>query len=253
MPHRFFLSPTLLTSERVSFPPEIAHQILHVLRLRPGQTVIALDNLGSQYQLELDQVDHSAVTAQRVSAGPAAHEPRTALNLLLCLTQREKFEWILQKATEIGVQAITPVLSARSLVQDAADVSKKAPRWEKILQEAAEQCGRGRIPVLNPPARFAAALSSVQACDLRLIPWEAETTLSLRQAMQSSPPPLASIALLIGPEGGFSAEEVNAARAAGFQAVTLGPRILRMETAAIVAVALTLYKSGDLDTPPSSV
>jgi 16S rRNA (uracil1498-N3)-methyltransferase len=172
---------------------------------------------------------------------PAQGEPPCRLALYLCLAQREKFEWMLQKCTETGASTFIPVISSRSLVQDLTETNKKSARWEKILKEAAEQSGRGRIPELKPAKSLAQAARQGQG--KRIIFWEQERSTGLRQALsdvsQINPP---EISLLVGPEGGFSDEEVQLAVQAGWQPVSLGRRILRMETAAIVATALVIYE-----------
>jgi 16S rRNA (uracil1498-N3)-methyltransferase len=243
--HRFFLPPSSIQSQAVTFPADTAHQVLSVLRLKPGQRVTVLDNLGSQFEVELSQVERGEVTGTVISVQPAAGEPRLHLAMYLCLSQREKFEWMLQKCTEVGAAEFIPVISSRTLVQDREEkqdrAARKQERLERILREAAEQSHRGRIPSLSPALRFDAALADARRHPLRLIPWEQEAALSLRDALHSAPPP-SSAAVLIGPEGGFSESEVSAARAVGFLPVTLGPRILRMETAAIVSAALLLHE-----------
>ena len=148
---------------------------------------------------------------------------------------------MLQKCTETGAATFIPVISSRSLVQDVAETNKKTTRWEKIIQEAAEQSGRGRIPELKPAASLAQAVLQGQGKKIML--WEQERSTTLRQALSGVPANhSAEIALLVGPEGGFSEEEVQLSRKSGWQPVSLGPRILRMETAAIVATALVIYE-----------
>jgi 16S rRNA (uracil1498-N3)-methyltransferase len=241
--HHFFLSPELLQTETITFPPDIARQMARVLRLSPGDRVVALDGLGSAHTVELVQVEREGVHGQVVAVHPAGGEAAARITLYLALTGREKFEWMLQKCTEVGAAAFVPVISSRSLVQDGRDAAKKLERWERIVREAAEQSRRGILPPVHLPLAFGAALQRAQPDALRLIPWEGEHSLTLRAALapfKAAPAP--TIAVFIGPEGGFSEAEIEAARAAGVQPVTLGERILRMETAAVVAAALVLYE-----------
>lgn len=242
MSHRFFLPPELLKTSEILFPQETARQIARVLRLKPGARVIALDNNGQQAEIELTAVSADSVEGRVLGISAAAGEPRARLTLYLGLTQREKFEWMLQKCTEVGAAAFVPLVTQRSLVQDGREVERKRDRWEAILREAAEQCGRGRIPELRPAQTWTAALRSIAAdYDLALAAWEGEHALRLRdavRALKNQPNP--RLAVLIGPEGGLSEEEINTAYAAGVRAVSLGDRILRMETAAVVAAALAL-------------
>jgi 16S rRNA (uracil1498-N3)-methyltransferase len=254
MPHRFFLPPENFRIQQVQFPQTTAHQIQRVLRLAPGDLVIVLDNLGSQYSVRLEKVSMQEVSGLVLKQEPVTGEPVSRLTLLLALTQREKFEWMLQKCTELGAAAFMPLVTSRSLVQDKIETSHKHTRWETILREAAEQSGRGRIPVLFPPVDFQQALQFVTESrrthpDPAWILWEAEREDSLKAALRTAQMslPLHPF-LLVGPEGGFSPQEVQAASLAGFQPVSLGKRILRMETAAIAATTLVLYELGELET-----
>lgn len=243
--HRFFISPESFSSSEVTFPAEKARQIARVLRLKPGMQVWALDGRGMEARVELTQVEARKVRGQIIAQQPALGEPRVELSMYLCLTQREKFEWMLQKCTEVGAGSFVPVISSRSLVQSTAETEHKRERWERILQEAAEQCGRGKIPQLQAALNFQQALKAAQQSGARcILPWEEERSCSLQQALGGEKP--ACVALLIGPEGGFSEEEAAAAVDTGFQLATLGRRILRAETAAVVAAALTLYELGEM-------
>ena len=239
--HRFFLPPEAFQADTVRFPAETAHQIRRVLRLGAGAEVLALDNQGWQYRVQLAGDDLGHVIRREAAAG----EPALHLTLFLALTQREKFEWALQKCTEAGVSAFVPFVSTRSLVQDAQDAHKKLPRWQKIVQEAAEQSGRGRIPPVAAPLPWAGALQSAQAASLRWIAWEEEQQTGLRTALRGlSPVPGQTAAVFIGPEGGFTPAEVEQAHQSGCQPLSLGPRILRMETAALAAAVLLVYELG---------
>jgi 16S rRNA (uracil1498-N3)-methyltransferase len=247
----FFLPAGCFENDQVTFPPETAHQLYHVLRMQPGATLVALDNQGSQFLVELEQVEPTRAFGRIVFRFLAEGEPWVRLALYICLAQREKFEWILQKCTEAGAASFTPVVSSRSRVQDRADVDKKRVRWEKIVREAAEQCERGRLPELWPALPFVAACRQAsQENRLVLIPWEGERfspePRSLRQALTGLPGkaensgPAPRVALIIGPEGGFSDEEVSMARQHWIVPVSLGRRVLRMETAAIIATAIVV-------------
>jgi 16S rRNA (uracil1498-N3)-methyltransferase len=244
--HRFFLSPSSIQAGVVHFTEPISRQMVQVLRLKPDALVTVLDGQGREYQVRLTDLSAQASEGQIESERQASGEPETLLTLYLCLTQREKFEWMLQKCTEVGASRFVPVISSRSLVQDARDVISKYDRWQRILQEAAEQSYRGKVPVLESPLRLEEAVNlAKQTGACCIIPWEEEKTLSLQQALKMRP--AREVILLIGPEGGFSQEEVASAQAANFLSVTLGNRILRMETAAVVASALVLYELGEMN------
>ena len=238
--HRFFLPPDAFQDEIIIFPTETAQQIQRVLRLLNGEKVTALDNLGWQYSVELTEVSRGQVSGRVLGKSCVLSEPPVHLSMYLCLTQREKFEWMLQKCTEVGAAEFTPVLSSRSLVQDKHAYENKHSRWERIIQEAAEQSGRGKIPRLNLPLDYATAVETAKAKnDICLVAWEEENTLRLPDVLHGMSAG-ANLALLIGPEGGLTAEEVNQAVHTGWKVVSLGPRILRMETAAVVSAALVI-------------
>lgn len=237
--HRFFVPSTSIQANQVFFPPEISHQICRVLRLRPGQRVIVLDGAGNEYEAEISSLESHAVQADICSRGTLPVTPTIQLNLYVSLTQREKFEWMLQKCCEAGVSSFIPFISSRTLVQDEANIQSRLPRWQKILQEAAEQCGRRDIPTIHAPLRWQGVLQSASQAPCALLAWEREQATTLKQALHARP---TQIAALIGPEGGFSIEEVQQAQQSGIQLVTLGPRTLRMETAALVLAALVMYE-----------
>jgi 16S rRNA (uracil1498-N3)-methyltransferase len=236
--HRFFVAPEQIEGERVVLRGEQAQQMVQVLRMQVGDEVVVLDGLGWAYGVRLTAVARSEVTAVVLTKEVAGGEPPIELTLYMALLKRDKFEWVLQKGTEVGVTRFVPLVTQRSLVQDMAMKANKRDRWQKIITEAAEQARRGRVPTLDEPMTLAAALAGC-VTECALIPWEEETAVSLRNALQHIKPN--SVALFIGPEGGWAAAEIEQAQGAGVQSVTLGQRILRTETAAIVAAALTLF------------
>lgn len=150
----------------------------------------------------------------------------------------------MQKGTEVGVSAFQPFISRRTLAQKPESAQKHHARWATILREAAEQSKRGRIPELFSPVNLKDAFKAAVSFDLVLAAWEDETTQDLKAALGNKP--ISSIGLFCGPEGGFDPAEVNLMRAAGVQFFSLGKRILRMETAAILAPALALYQLGEM-------
>ena len=250
--HRFFIPPEWFSGNEVIFKDPVSHQINRVLRIRSGQHVIVLDNRGGEFEVELIENGPSS-KGKIIEKRDIPVEPGCKISLYLALTQREKFEWMLQKCTEVGAGIFIPIITSRSLVNSAQNKGKigqgqKQERWEHIVQEAAEQSGRGLIPQVRLPTSYEDALLAARSeNDLVLIPYEGEAQLRLADAIQgnASKHKLFSIALFIGPEGGFSDEEVKQARAGGGLTVTLGRRILRMETAAVVATAITLDTLGE--------
>ncbi|NPV75575.1 MAG: 16S rRNA (uracil(1498)-N(3))-methyltransferase [Anaerolineae bacterium] len=247
--HRFFIPQACLNGDFVRFPAHVSRQMERVLRLKPGQSVAVVCpevNEHVEYRVELVEVAAGNVTGVVRMVEPLHSEPDVKLTLYLSLAQREKFEWMLQKCTEAGAAGFVPTISARSLVQEGSETEKKLERWKKILQEAAEQSGRGRIPGLSPSLRFDKALTEAgNRNDLILLAWEGEKDRALRQVRQrfndtDSWPE--RIAIFIGPEGGFTDQEAAQAVSSGAIPFSLGARILRMETAAVAATVLVLYE-----------
>jgi 16S rRNA (uracil1498-N3)-methyltransferase len=245
--HRFFVPGSGFQGGDVRLGSEQAHQICHVLRLRPGDAIIVLDDSGAEYDVTLTTVGlpgtRGRVTAQR----PARGEPETKITLFQSLLTRKKFEWVLQKGTEVGVSRFVPVVTRRSIARAEPLEEKKLVRWENILTEAAEQSHRGRIPQLGRPVTYKEAVLSLVEFDVSLVAAPCREPASLKNAVRSCRRTASSIALLIGPEGGFTEDEVNLACENGAVQVDLGPRILRTETAAVVASALILYELGQME------
>ncbi len=235
--HRF------LTTERhddeVEFSPEQAKQIRRVLRLRPGDRVCAFDGVTPiDLVVELTE-DGTGRIVDRCSQAP---EPRTQLTAYPALLQRDKFESVLQKLTEVGVGSIVPVLTARGLVREPPDAGR-LERWRTIVREATEQSGRGRVPLLQAAAPFKRAIGEATRKGTAIVAYEEEHHGTINDALGNAGE---QVAIFVGPEGGYTHEEAEAARKAGAKLVTLGPRILRTETASPVLSALVLYERGDL-------
>lgn len=245
--NRFFVESSSIQDDKITITGPQCRQIHRVLRLRPGDGIVALDNTGWQYRVALKGVSERAVHGTIEDKSPVTTEPRTQINLYQSLIRPAKFEYVLQKGTELGMRAFIPVVSERCLVNiAAADKEAKLIRWRHITREAAEQSGRGLLPLLHPPMPLDAAFA--QSKGLSLLPWEGERALGIGAALRTHPEegePL-MVNLFIGPEGGFTEAEVDSARRQGILPVSLGPRILRAETAGLVAAAAILYERGDL-------
>ena len=238
--HHFFVPSDAIIGESVSFPELTGRQIQRVLRLNAGDTVVVLDNSGKMYETQLS-FDGQKVTGRVTSITEADTEPSVKIRLMACVSQREKYEWILQKGTELGVTEFLPVISQRTLVQKISAIDKKRSRWETIIQEAAEQSHRAKLPVLLSALELNNLLEQVdpQACNL--VAHTDQLMKPLKTVLGDNEKPIFS--LLVGPEGGFTKVEVAAAIKAGYQSVSLGKRILRMETAALAFVNSVLFYS----------
>jgi 16S rRNA (uracil1498-N3)-methyltransferase len=238
---RLFVPPDQLTGETVVLADEAHRHIGRVLRLRAGDAVTVFDGAGTEIDAVIDTTDARSTTLRLGARRASAPIGRPVL-LLQAIPKGERMDLLVQKTTELGVARICPVVTARTVVQPGR--ANRVRRWRLIAQEAARQCGRAELPVIDEPRGFEEALAATPAETARFFLWEQERTLPLRQALRGDEP---AIALLVGAEGGFSMEEAAAAAAAGFRAVGLGPRVLRSETAAIVAVTLAQAALGQLD------
>ena len=237
--HHFFVPASAISGDHVEFPEQTGRQIQRVLRLVEGDTVMVLDNSGWMYETGL-AFQEQLVRGRIIRKFEADTEPSVKICLMACVSQREKYEWILQKGTELGVTEFLPVISQRTLVQKAGQIEKKRLRWELILKEAAEQSHRGKLPILLPVKQFEDCLSGVDEDTCNLIAHTSDAGLLRSELNQYSGN---RYNLLIGPEGGFTETEMEQALEAGFHVISLGKRILRMETAALALVNAVIYHS----------
>ncbi len=245
--HRFFVPPDCIQGDAVALPGDVARQLARVLRARPGDQVIVLDSSGWEYQVTLTRVDAGLATGTVTGRQASQGEPQVRVTLYLGVLKGDKLELVLQKCTELGVAAFVPVFCARSVPRDRQGqwAEGRYPRWRKIIAEAAEQSRRGLLPSLEAPLEFQQACDTCQG--LGLVPWEEERTTGLRAALVGWRKGGGPIGIFIGPEGGFTREEVDYARARGIVPVSLGRRILRAETASIAAVAAIMYDLGEME------
>jgi 16S rRNA (uracil1498-N3)-methyltransferase len=235
--HHFFVPSEWIEGDRINFRDDVARQMKNVLRIRTGEKVVALDNLGNEFLVEIEGGQQD-LNGKILSKMKNEGEPSIHLALLFALAQREKVEWILQKGTEIGVSRFIPLVTERSLVREMSSVESKMERWKSILKEAAEQSGRGIIPELENPMSFSKGLELCKQLDLGLIAWEQEKDKGLKEVLHNRE--FQKIGVLVGPEGGFTEAEQQQAVAKGWKSISLGQRTLRMETASLVASALII-------------
>lgn len=246
--YRFFVPPASLEGGAFALEDaDLAHQIGAVLRLRPGDRVLLLDNSGAEHSVRLTAVERRRLAGEIERSAEAQTEPRLDLTLYAPLIRAERFEWLLQKGTELGVRRFVPLLCARTSAAEAEVGARKHERWGRILREAAEQSRRARLPALLPPARFADACAQALGHGLALLLWEHSGAAPLRQTLRALPAAPPGAALLSGPEGGLTDDERTAAQTCGIIPVTLGRRTLRAETAPLVAASALLYELGDLE------
>jgi 16S rRNA (uracil1498-N3)-methyltransferase len=236
---RVFVPSERLVGEKVVLDGEPHRHLARVLRLQPGDTVQVFDGGGTEIEARVLAVGTRTI---ELALGPrrAVAIAPVSITLLQAVPKADRMDLIVQKATELGVAAIVPVLAGRSVAKPGA---ARARRWQTIAQEAARQSGRADVPAVSEPVPLADAVARAPEGG-RFVLWEEEHGQSLRRALDGS---ARAITLLIGPEGGLAVAEVVEARSHGFHPVGLGPRILRVETATIVALALVQAAAGGLD------
>lgn len=244
--HRFFAAGAAEVGQTVSFSGEESAHAARVLRLTAGATVEVTDpESGSRFLAKLTEVSAEAVHAELIQP-IAANEPPVEVTLFMGIPKADKLDFAVQKATELGAVRVVPVRMERSVAKiDRKDAPKKAERMRKIAAEAVKQCGRARTPEICEAMDFVPAMQLFGKCDVAMMPWEDARGLHMRDVYEEHPQ-AASIGIWIGPEGGISVQEAEKLTAAGALAVTLGPRILRTETAAVASITAAMQLWGDL-------
>lgn len=245
--HRFFASPASLAQDPITLQGDLARQLSRVLRFRPGEHIVLLDDTGWAYEVELTAVSPSQCTARHVTRWQPQTEPTLRLLLYQALTRETKFDWVLQKGTELGVAAFVPLLASRSLIHSAAQISPaRLDRWFHIVTEAAEQSGRARRPAILPVRTCRQACEDLAPHAVGWIASPQPEAQPLGQVLRSLTTRPAEVHLFIGPEGGFTDEELETAARFGVRPISLGPRILRTETAGLAASAAIFYALGEM-------
>jgi 16S rRNA (uracil1498-N3)-methyltransferase len=243
---RFLVPPEAVSQERLRLSGEEAAHLRRVLRLGPGARITAFDGVGHEYAAVVERFEANGVVCRILHHRQTQPERSVHIVLGQGLPRALKLEWVIQKTTELGVAEIVPLLTER-VVPQLRDrvVAQKHARWEKVAREACKQCGRSTIPRVWPLTMLDDFFASFQSAELRLLLWEGEHGRRLRQVLPADDR-LASVAVVVGPEGGFTLPEVARGEAYGFLPVGLGWRILRTETAGLVVAALLQHRYGDL-------
>ena len=241
--HSFFIEAP--SNDVAALPPEEARHALKVLRLRPGDEVCALDGAGRRWRGQIGETSGNRVSVNLLEPLPDNEAP-VRVTVYEGLPKADKLDFIAQKLTELGASALVPLRMDRCVVKlDGRDGEKRRERLDRIAREAAKQCGRGLPLCVSVPMDWNDALRAMAGHDLLLIPWEEAGGTRMKDVCAMKPG-ARDIGIVIGPEGGIAPAEVEAMVAAGGRTVTLGPRILRTETAAVVAAALAMQLWGDL-------
>jgi 16S rRNA (uracil1498-N3)-methyltransferase len=243
---RFFARPEDVGEHELRLRGDEANHLARVLRLRPGAQVVVFNGRGHEYTAMVERLEPDGVVCRILRQAKVQLAQTVSITLGQGLPKAEKFAWLIQKTTELGVSEIVPLITERVVPQlSTHQAATKLARWEKLAREACKQSGRATVPRLWPPTPLQTFFTSFQGSDLKLVLWEGEKTRPLSTILAASER-VASVAVVIGPEGGLTLQEVAHAEAYGFLAVGLGQRILRTETAGLVAVALLQYQIGDL-------
>ncbi len=245
---KFFVEPSQIKEDYVLIEGQNLNHIKNVLRLEIQDSITINDRQGNDYKCIIDAITHEHIHASILSKHLSDTEPAVDVTLFQPLIKGEKMEWVIQKAVELGVHRIITLDTERCVVklEGAKKIQSKVERWNKIAESAAKQSGRGAIPEVVAPMSFKQAVDSVQATHTpAIIPYEKARGTSLRQVLQQEAHKC--FALFIGPEGGFTEGEIDYAVAHGVQAVTLGRRILRSETASIATLTNIMYEMGEME------
>lgn len=237
--HRLFTDQPLRSGQLVTLREEAAHYLTRVLRVSPGQAVLVFNGDGSDYAAEVSRIGRAAVGLQLGDRRPACAESPLHITLVQAVSRGERMDWTLQKATELGVSAFQPVFTARTEVRIPPDkLEQRMRHWRQVTISACEQSGRARLPELSLP--------------IDVLDWAQRASAATRIMLVPGAEPLARLAsgptvqLLIGPEGGLDDREVTYLRGQGIVAASLGPRILRTETAGPAAIAVMQVLAGDM-------
>lgn len=243
MPRFFVSAPLQVGSQTVLDGEQAAHA--KVLRLSPGDSVTLCDGQGLDAQCSVASVSAGQLVLDIIAVEPSVSEPKLQCSIYMGFPKADKFEHVVQKATELGAYELVVFPCSRSVSRpDAKSLAKKLERWQKIAASAAEQSGRGRIPQVLALDSFEAAVQRAAQAELSVLFYENERTLSMRAAVEKHH--FLSASLMTGPEGGLTDEEVRRAQEAGMEVCSLGPRILRCETAPLCALSALMYAADEL-------
>ena len=235
---KFFVDKCQIFGDNITVTGTDVNHISRVLRMHEGEDIKICDKEGTDYFCEIDKIGKEEVVCKVLRSEPCPAEPSVKVTLYQCIPKSGKMDSIIQKAVELGVYEIVPVLSKRCVAK-----GEKGDRWQKISYEAAKQCGRGIIPIVHPALTFNDAVKSLTDKDLALFPYEEATDGSLRNI----PTDVKSVGIIIGPEGGFDKGEVEKGKELGAKIITLGKRILRTETAGSTVISIVMSILGEME------
>lgn len=247
MPRFFIDAPLPPSADKTLLTGEDARHLMFSLRAKVGEAVELCDPDGTVYAAQIAAFSADSVKLAVSSRALGAHEPPVAVTLYQALPKGDKFDDVVQKAVELGVKTVVPVQSARCVSRpDAKTLEKKRERWQKIARAAAMQSERDALPTVNPCVSFETALDEIASADLGFVCYERAPHEPLSSILESrkASSPVRSVAFFIGPEGGIADAEAEAAKSLGLPLASLGPRILRTETAPLAVLAAVMYAFG---------
>lgn len=240
--YRFFVEPSQIEGNRIHITGQDVHHISHVLRCKSGEQIAVSNGDRREYTCYIEEIREDEVLAHVMYSQETDMELPCRVYLFQGLAKGEKMEWIIQKAVELGAWEIIPVASSRCVVRyDDKKAAKKVVRWQQISESAAKQSKRLCVPEIHPVCSFKNALEYARDCEVKLIPYELAEDIGKTKEIVESIAPGESVAIFIGPEGGFTEEEVEMAKACGITPITLGKRILRTETAGMTLLSILMF------------
>ena len=245
--HRAYVAPGILDESVISLPRDTAHYVARVLRLRVGEQISLFDGNGRECVVRLTHVSAALVQGERVALLALPPPCNNVVVLGQGLPQGAKMDWIVEKCSELGLSTLVPLHTELSVVRSVGQrMTEKMARWQRIAAAAAGQCGRRTLLELGTPSSLADFCARYDAAPVKIICWEQEKSCGIRQVLEEGNDGYPVVAL-VGPESGFTADEVAVAKAHGFVPVSLGPRRLRTETAAVTVAGIIRYSRGELD------
>jgi 16S rRNA (uracil1498-N3)-methyltransferase len=249
---RYFIPPERLVSGKAVIEGNDARHLALVMRARVGDRIVVSDGRGRTVLAEIAELDKTKVTATVIEPLPADAEPAVHVWIAQSLPKGDKMETVIQKCTEIGATRIIPFLSERTVVRyNPPAEEKRLQRWRKIAKEAAEQAHRDKVPEIEAPMTWKQLLQAASDADAALFCYERENGRTIGEQLKrlfsrEAEKPVRTVLIVVGPEGGFTEREAREAEAAGIVPVSMGRRILRAETAGMVALACILYEAGEM-------
>ncbi len=243
--HKFFVNKEAVGDKNIVITStDDVNHIKNVLRMKKSDVVYISDGAGVEYTSSLIEIDYQKAIFQILDMQKTSTEPDVKITIFQGVCKSDKMETVIQKSVEIGAFSIVPVFTDRTVVVDKGDFHKKISRWQKISEGAAKQSKRGIIPEVSRHIKFKDIVDSLKVFDVILLPYENEENLTIKHALQGLSMNPKTVAIIIGPEGGFSDKEIELMRRSNlnYYQITLGKSILRTETAGLVALSMCMYE-----------